>query len=69
VETRKDMAVNSNNGWSGCIYSSGRIDTAGLLFAVHPNDTRTIAVRYPLLPVYGSLLFMLVLLIIKIKLL
>jgi apolipoprotein N-acyltransferase len=69
VETRKDMAVNSNNGWSGCIYSSGRIDTSGLLFAVHPNDTRTIAVRYPLLPVYGSLLFMLVLFIIKIKLL
>jgi apolipoprotein N-acyltransferase len=60
VETRKDIAVNSNNGWSGCIHASGRIDTAGPLFRIQPNDKRPIAVHYPLLPVYGSLLFLII---------
>jgi len=57
VETRKDIAVNSNNGWSGFIDASGRIDTTGFLFAIHPNDKLTLAVRYPLIPVYICLLF------------
>ncbi len=57
VETRKDLVINSNNGWSGCIYASGRIDTAGFLFTIHPNDARPIAVRYSLLPVAGCILF------------
>jgi apolipoprotein N-acyltransferase len=92
VETRKDMAVNSNNGWSGCIYASGRIDrtapidrttptdrttpidpanrtdTAGTIFTIHPNDDRPIAVRYPLLPAYICLFFLLIT-ILKTKLL
>lgn len=57
VETRKDIVINSNNGWSGRIRASGRIDTAGCLFTIHPNDVRPAAVRYPLLPVAGCLLF------------
>jgi apolipoprotein N-acyltransferase len=57
VETRKDFVINSNNGWSGCIHASGRIDTAGFLFTIHPNDARPIAVRHPLLPVAGCILF------------
>jgi len=67
VETRKDMVVNSNNGWSGCIYASGRIDTTGTLFTIRPNDDRPIAVRCPLLPAYACLLFLLIITIINQK--
>lgn len=67
VETRRDIAVNSNNGWSGCIHASGRVDTTGLLFHIHPNDNRPAAVRYPLLPVCASLLFLLTTLFINQK--
>jgi len=59
VETRKDLVINSNNGWSGCIHASGRVDTASRVFAIHPNDLRPVAVRYPLLPAVGCLLFVL----------
>jgi apolipoprotein N-acyltransferase len=57
VETRKDVVINSNNGWSGCIHASGRIDTAGCLFTIHPNAIRSVAVRWPMLPMYGCILF------------
>ena len=67
VETRKDLVINSNNGWSGCIHASGRIDTAGRVFPIRPNDLRPIAVRYPLLPAVGALIFVLVILIINQK--
>ena len=67
VETRKDIAVNSNNGRSGCIDASGRIDTTGLLFTIHPNDRLTVAVRCPLIPVYICVLFVLVIIIIHKK--
>jgi apolipoprotein N-acyltransferase len=67
VETRKDIAVNSNNGRSGCIDASGRIDTTGLLFTIHPNDRLTAAVRCPLIPVYICVLFVLVIIIIHKK--
>jgi apolipoprotein N-acyltransferase len=67
VETRKDIAVNSNNGWSGCIDASGRIDTTGILFTIHPNDRLTAAVRYPLIPVYICVLFVLSIIIINKK--
>jgi apolipoprotein N-acyltransferase len=60
VETRKDVVINSNNGWSGCIHASGRVDTTGFLFTIHPNTIRPVAVRYPLLPVVGVLLFALI---------
>jgi apolipoprotein N-acyltransferase len=67
VETRKDMVVNSDNGRSGCIHASGRIDTTGLIFTIHPNDILPVAVRYPLIPVYGCLLFALCIIIINQK--
>ena len=67
VETRKDITVNSNNGWSGCIYASGRVDTAGAVYTIHPNDDRPIAVRCPLLPAYICLLFLLIIIIINQK--
>lgn len=58
VETRKDIAVNSNNGLSGLIRASGRVqaerqDDAPYVstVTVRPNDYTTLAVRYPLLPV------------------
>ena len=59
VETRKDLVINSNNGWSGCIYASGRVDTAGRVFTIRPNEIKTVATRFPLLPVAGCVLFML----------
>ena len=49
VETRKDMAINSNNGWCGMVSASGRIDDADFV-TMHPNEIQTMAVRYPLLP-------------------
>jgi apolipoprotein N-acyltransferase len=75
VETRKDMAVNSNNGWSGCIHASGRTEAAaaapadatGLVFSIQPNDDQPIAIRYPRLPVYGCLLLVLAIIIINKK--
>ena len=57
VETRRDLVINSDNGRSGCIDASGRIDTPGSVFMIHPNDNRTVATRYPLLPVYICLLY------------
>jgi apolipoprotein N-acyltransferase len=59
VETRKDLVINSNNGWSGCIYASGRVDTTSRVFMIHPNDEKTIATSYPLLPVYACILSLL----------
>jgi apolipoprotein N-acyltransferase len=67
VETRKDMVVNSNYGLSGCIHASGRIDTAGFLFMIYPNDKVSIAVRYPLIPVFICLLFILAIIVINKK--
>jgi apolipoprotein N-acyltransferase len=67
VETRKDIVINSNNGWSGFIDAAGRIDTTGFLFTVHPNDKITVAVRYPLIPVFICLLFVLSIIIINKK--
>jgi apolipoprotein N-acyltransferase len=67
VETRRDIAINSNNGLSGYIGASGRIDTTGLLFTIHPNDQLTVAVRYPLIPVYICTLFVLSIIIINKK--
>jgi apolipoprotein N-acyltransferase len=67
VETRKDIAVNSNNGWSGCIDASGRINMTGFLFTIHPNDKLTVAVRYPLIPVYICTLFVFAIIIINKK--
>lgn len=63
VETRKDLVINSNNGQSGCIHASGRIDTAEFLFTIHPNEVISPAVRYPMIPVVGCILFALIIII------
>jgi apolipoprotein N-acyltransferase len=59
VETRKDIAVNSNNGISGLIQASGRIASAKQStepyvneVVVQPNEWRTLVVGYPNLFVY-----------------
>jgi apolipoprotein N-acyltransferase len=49
VETRKDLAINSNNGWCGLVNAAGRITHADVV-TIRPNTVQTIAVRYPLLP-------------------
>jgi apolipoprotein N-acyltransferase len=49
VETRKDLAINSNNGQCGLVNASGRIDAADLV-TINPNTLETFAVRYPQLP-------------------
>ena len=67
VETRRDVAICSNGGWSGCIHASGRVDTTGILFAIRPAAEMTVAVRWPLLPVYGCLLFGMIIFIINQK--
>ena len=66
VETRKDVAINSNNGWSGLIRADGRVVEASrgegvtiLDVSVRPNDEGTPAVGYPDLPFYACLLFVL----------
>jgi apolipoprotein N-acyltransferase len=66
VETRKDMAINSNNGRCGLVSASGRINDADLV-TLHPNDLQTIAVRYPALPAGICLLIVLFAIIINQK--
>jgi apolipoprotein N-acyltransferase len=55
VETRKDLAINSNNGRCGLVSASGRIDDADLV-TIRTNSIKTIAVRFPALPVCLCLL-------------
>jgi hypothetical protein len=38
-----------------------------MLYRIHPNDRQTIAVRYPLLPAYACLLFLLTIIAINQK--
>ena len=63
VETRKDIAINSNNGWSGLVRASGRIVEARhsntsfiSTLSIRPNDCQPPAVTHPWLPVVSSLL-------------
>lgn len=49
VETRKDLAINSNNGRSGLVNASGRIIESALV-TIRPNTVQPLAVRYSLLP-------------------
>jgi apolipoprotein N-acyltransferase len=58
VETRRDIAVNSNNGITGLVSASGRIlearqgdDPFVSIVRVHPEEEITPAVRWPLWPV------------------
>jgi apolipoprotein N-acyltransferase len=66
VETRKDIAINSNNGWSGLVRASGRIMEARhsaipfiATLSIRPNDYQPPAVTHPWLPVGSSLLIVL----------
>ena len=59
VETRKDIAYNSNRGFSGLINASGEIimkeksdDPFVKMVEVVPNAGNTIAVKMPMLLVY-----------------
>ena len=74
VETRKDVIVNCNNGFSGLINSAGNIirqekDTNPFvqLNEIYPNDYKTFAFKFPLLLVYICAAFVLFMIIIKIK--
>ncbi|MDO6429938.1 apolipoprotein N-acyltransferase [Flavitalea sp. BT771] len=64
VETRKDIAINSNNGISGLVSASGRIDGSDLV-TIHPNRLLTTAVQYPNWPIYLCGLVSLIILIIN----
>jgi apolipoprotein N-acyltransferase len=66
VETRKDLAINSNNGQCGLVDASGRIDDTDPII-IRPNNIKTMAVRYPALPVYISLLLLVTTIIIHQK--
>jgi apolipoprotein N-acyltransferase len=66
VETRKDLAINSNNGRCGLVSASGRILNAGLV-TIRPNDMETIAVRYPALPALICILLLFFIIIIHQK--
>ncbi|TDW96332.1 apolipoprotein N-acyltransferase [Dinghuibacter silviterrae] len=66
VETRRDIAVNSNNGITGLVSASGRIQEARRsddpyvsIVRVYPHDGETLAVRVPWLPVALCGLFLL----------
>jgi apolipoprotein N-acyltransferase len=50
VETRKDLAINSNNGRCGLVRASGRIEESTLV-TIRPNNFETMAVRFPALSV------------------
>jgi apolipoprotein N-acyltransferase len=66
VETRKDLAINSNNGRSGLISASGRITDENLV-AIRPNTVQPIAVLFPLLPACICILSLLFAIIINQK--
>ncbi len=74
VETRKDVIVNCNNGYSGLINSGGNIirqekDTNPFvqLDEIYPNDYKTFAFRFPSLFMYICSAFVLFMMIMKIK--
>ncbi len=59
VETRKDVAVNCNNGFSGLIKASGRIDTQQRSTApivqivnLQPNNFTSVTILYPYIFIY-----------------
>lgn len=67
VESRKDLAINSNNGYSGMVKASGEImeqeksdDPFVKLVTMHPNNIVSMASSYPNLFVYGCAIYILV---------
>ena len=75
VESRKDIAVNSNNGFSGLIKASGNIvekteistEPFVKMVKVQPNNYITTATSYPNIFIYGCALFMVIILIGRIR--
>ena len=72
VETRKDVVVNCNNGYSGFINAGGNIikqekDTEPFiqLDEINTNHYKTYAVKYPSALVYISAIFLLLIIIKK----
>jgi apolipoprotein N-acyltransferase len=57
VETRKDLAINSNNGQSGLVTAAGRFTNEDLVI-IRPNNSQTTTLRYPALTACISLLLL-----------
>ncbi|MCY7420637.1 MAG: hypothetical protein LH478_02725, partial [Chitinophagaceae bacterium] len=67
VESRKDMAINSNNGYSGMVKASGEImeqersdEPFVKLVTIQPNKIITMASSFPNVFVYGCAIYILV---------
>jgi apolipoprotein N-acyltransferase len=65
VESRKDLAINSNNGYSGMIRASGEIaeqergeESFVKMASIQPNSIITTAANYPNMLVYGCAIFL-----------
>lgn len=74
VESRKDIAVNSNNGFSGLIKASGDIEEKEIstepfvkMVRIQPNNYITTATSYPNVFIYGCALCIVIILITRIK--
>jgi apolipoprotein N-acyltransferase len=64
VESRKDIAINSNNGYSGMVKASGEIveqerseEPFVKIVSIQPNDAKTLAAAMPNLFVYCCAVF------------
>jgi apolipoprotein N-acyltransferase len=67
VESRKDLAINSNNGYSGLIKASGDIeemkrdtDPFVQIVTIEPNNYTTLASKFPKLFVFACALYLLI---------
>lgn len=74
VESRKDIAVNSNNGFSGLIKASGDIEEKEIstepfvkMVSMQPNNYLTTATSYPNLFIYDCALCIIIILITRIR--
>ena len=74
VESRKDIAVNSNNGFSGLIKASGNIEEREIseepfvkMVSMQPNNYLTTATAYPKIFIYGCVLFIAIIFVLRIK--
>ncbi|MEP7107707.1 MAG: apolipoprotein N-acyltransferase [Ferruginibacter sp.] len=70
VESRKDLAINCNNGFSGLIKASGEIEVMERstesfvkMVSVQPNKCSTIASTHPGIFLYGCILYIAIILI------
>jgi apolipoprotein N-acyltransferase len=70
VESRKDIAINCNNGFSGLIKASGDIEVQEKstepfvkIVTIQPNKYITLASTYPLIFIYGCGIYIAIVLI------